>query len=353
MDLIRNNEYYLIENGIVEIDFNKNYNLGWGFDYYIDIFRLIEKQGSVSGIKFLLSYNMPKIPPPCDDRTVLFVLADEKYIHTAYLNKLLCIFRCIGSRPIYLDGLPNSSLKRAALIHFLYKSYGRFRSILQAAWQPAGLHILNVKRKTKHIPLGIFRAIESNPLPISVRKNDFAFLGSINFDNQQKRWFHRFFRSPKILSREQMLEYINKVDISANRKIWVASAMEESIKNHDEYVDVMFNTKISIVPRGTSYESFRFFESAKAGCVIICEKLPAEWCYENHPGIEITNWKQLPRIVAELLNDPELLERKSMDALRYWENRCSEKALASYISQCINHEIEKRNLNNNISNRMV
>ena len=104
--------------------------------------------------------------------------------------------------------------------------------------------------------------------------------------------------------------------------------MKESISNPLNYADILARSKISLVPRGTCYDTYRFFESLKAGCVVICEPLPDLWFYQGHPGVTITDWRDLPRLLDQLLGDPQLLEYKSRQAIQFYNERCAEEAVA-------------------------
>jgi len=233
--------------------------------------------------------------------------------------------------PVYLEGFPTTELKRAAFLHFLYKMTLHVCSVLKAFKTAGRIHLFRVTYRTAHIPLGLFWTFESDRKPIGKRKIDYAFLGSIAFDIRQRKWFHRFFDSPKLLSRRQMIEAMRRISPRFTSKIYTTGDFEESIANRSAYVETMLDTKISVVPRGTSYETLRFFESIKAGCIVICEKLPKKWCYENNPAIIIDDWADLPRIIAELLDNPGFLEKRAIDTYTYWETRCSESAVAQYI----------------------
>ena len=92
------------------------------------------------------------------------------------------------------------------------------------------------------------------------------------------------------------------------------------------------DTKICLVPRGSSLETFGLFEAVRYGCIAICEKLPRRWYYEGLPAIRIERWNQLEGIVDDLLGNPERLEPLHQEALRYWQTACSEEVLGRYMT---------------------
>jgi hypothetical protein len=106
-----------------------------------------------------------------------------------------------------------------------------------------------------------------------------------------------------------------------------------SIRNKDVYVATLNNCKISLCPRGSNYETYRFFESIKSGCVVVSDRLPRSWFYSGHPAIEISDWSELPNVLDTLLSCPECLEGLSRAAATYWDMKLSETAVANKISQ--------------------
>jgi Methionine biosynthesis protein MetW len=91
------------------------------------------------------------------------------------------------------------------------------------------------------------------------------------------------------------------------------------------------NSKICLIPRGTSHETYRFFEAIRFGCIPITEALPSHWFYNNSPTIKIKNWHNLSQELEKLLTDSSLIQTKHQEALWWWQNKCSEIAVANYI----------------------
>jgi len=170
------------------------------------------------------------------------------------------------------------------------------------------------------------------------RDLDYAFLGSVTYNANEKKWFHAVMKSPKELARRVMCEGIREVSRGDRWHgfLHATSDMKESISNPLNYADILARSKISLVPRGTCYDTYRFFESLKAGCVVICEPLPDLWFYEGHPGITITDWRDLPQLLDRLLSDPELLERKSQQGVKFYNERCAENVVADRMVKFLN-----------------
>lgn len=99
-----------------------------------------------------------------------------------------------------------------------------------------------------------------------------------------------------------------------------------------EYSEILMNTKIALVPEGyISNISFRFFEAARFGCVIISSKLYDYWFFKDFPGIQINHWGQLYKKVRCLLKNPTLLMDIQNQTLNYYQKNCSEEAVSDYV----------------------
>jgi hypothetical protein len=339
------NRYFLLSQstkvaplGCNALDLSDGKDYAWGYDFYIDVLREFEKAGLFASLTVYISYVTPESLPTYGESVVLIIVADETYTYRPWFNRIGAILRAYGPSPVYLDGFPASRLSRAALVHYAYKLAMHLKTIRPrfspAAWAGLGA----AARKTTHIPIGSFRRFDPAPRPMVDRTIDFAFLGSLAFDEGQRKRLHRLFTSPKILSRRQMLNSLQSVK-STNGYISTTGDFEVSIQSPEGYVTALVDTRISLVPRGTSYETYRFFESCKAGCVLICEALPDEWCYEGHPGIIVDDWRKLPDLIAGLLADPAGLQERSEAALAYWRRRASEPAVAAYIAEFLSRTL--------------
>lgn len=103
-----------------------------------------------------------------------------------------------------------------------------------------------------------------------------------------------------------------------------------------EYADVLMNTKVALVPEGyLSNVSFRFFEAARYGCIIISPKLYDYWFFKAFPGIVIEHWLQLPKTLSKLQKSQDWQADLHEKTLDYYSTYCSEKAVAAYIVQTL------------------
>lgn len=101
----------------------------------------------------------------------------------------------------------------------------------------------------------------------------------------------------------------------------------------ETYSRHMMNAKICLVPRGTSPETFRFFEALRYGCIPIAERLPDRWFYDEAPAVFIDDWNELGNVIRQLLSNEDLLEEKHRAALDWWKTRCSETVLGTFMAE--------------------
>lgn len=92
------------------------------------------------------------------------------------------------------------------------------------------------------------------------------------------------------------------------------------------------DAKVCLAPRGGSVETYRYFEALRYGCVVITEPLPPTWFYRGSPAVVVKRWRQLPAVLASLLDDPAGLAQRHRASLAWWRDRCSEDALAAYLT---------------------
>ena len=165
--------------------------------FYLDVCRNIETMSDISGLTFYISARTPSRLPRYGRDVVLLLLADELYAHRAYHHRLLAIFRCLPARPIYLDGIPNSAKHLSYLAHYSYKYFQYARGLLSIMRNRERLYIRESATRTMMIPLGCFARFEPDVIPICNRDFDYAFLGSVTYNANEKKWFHALMESPK------------------------------------------------------------------------------------------------------------------------------------------------------------
>jgi hypothetical protein len=178
------------------------------------------------------------------------------------------------------------------------------------------------------IPYGPAALLDIDPPPFEQRPMDLFFAGE-----SPAGWTLR----AKFISRRQM-----NAAVAAARAALPQCRMESKEATlasgkwlgPEEYTQALANAKIALAPRGNcDAETYRIFEAAKMGCVIVSEPLPRRWYYEECPAVMLPTWSALPDALKSLLNDPAGLNQLSLRSRQWWETTISEAALAKFIAQ--------------------
>lgn len=225
------------------------------------------------------------VPPGADlSRTIVLSLSEEKRLIPPYFPRAYVIFK---------QHAPYLRLTRFGLIGF----------------RPANVFPLPLGYDS-HVP-------EIPPKPVRERTVDVFFSGS-NWKSRQL-----FFRAARRLAAGSHW----KVEVTATDSF-------HSGLSSDEYARKLADTKIALCPKGfVSTESFRMYEAMRAGCVVVTVRQPRSWYRDGWPVVELKRWSQLERTVNRLLDDPVELDRLQKASIRWWNEKCSEKAVAEFIGR--------------------
>jgi hypothetical protein len=172
-----------------------------------------------------------------------------------------------------------------------------------------------------------FRTVPPAVPEIVERPVDVGFRGSVGGG---KRY------APKAISRRKMLSTLKRmsrglvVDCDAIQSFVASYSRDPSV-----YAQSLLETKICLAPRGGSVETFRAFEGALAGCVLITEPLPPAWFYAALPRVELRSWSRLPEAVDELRSHPALMASMSRAARDWALNVVSPDAIGGWIAKCL------------------
>ena len=135
-----------------------------------------------------------------------------------------------------------------------------------------------------------------------------------------------------------IINFIRKKNLDVKFNLTITSDFNAA-RSADEksYSEKMMDSKICLVPRGTSLETYRFFEAIRYGCIVITEILPSRWFYNGSPAIRINDWSELEEILDKLINNKLLIKKKHQESLAWWKTRCSEIAVGNYLVEKLNY----------------
>lgn len=110
------------------------------------------------------------------------------------------------------------------------------------------------------------------------------------------------------------------------------------------YAHKLAQTKIALCPRGVSHETFRIYEAMRSGCVVIAARQLPTWFTEGGPVIEIDDWTDLKGLADDLLSNEGKMQEISLQNRVWWEEKCSEEAVAHYMARELSLKLMKQNI---------
>ncbi|MCH4903223.1 glycosyltransferase family 1 protein [Cylindrospermopsis raciborskii CHAB3438] len=307
--------------------------------YFGQIFQKIEQSCLLSGLIFYITWSEIDELPSYGSNVVVFVLGDEWYRIPNYAHKVRAVFKCIGTQTILGCNpfLEPSRLNLLTLIQFLRILFVGIPGWINYRWHKSKHWLLGQEKipPIYDVPLG-YNKSEYLPIKnIQERIYDTYFSGSVMHRKYGIMSVKFWLGTPKILSRELMLSTLKKLqDNYPELKIELSMTggyHERSKQDDQSYSQLMMDTKICVVPRGTSWETTRLFEGMKYGCVLVTEALPDRWYLKGVPTIQIKNWQQLPQVLKELLDNQDLMQEMHHKSLTFWQDKCCETVVADYI----------------------
>jgi hypothetical protein len=311
--------------------------IGWGFDYYVEVLRLLEEKYDLAGLTFFVSNQCPSSLPEYGRSVVLFVLCDESYKYYSYFYDLHSVFKCYTLMPSFV--LPSAGIRSriAAGLQSSMKLWPSFCSRLSARLQARS--VLTRFPHVYPLPLGYFAKPNLPDLQVE-RDIGFLFAGSVEYPTPNTLYIREIMSPPKLASRRLMAEtareYLRLHPGSGLLRL--TDGFLGSVSNVEDYWSLLRRAKIVLCPRGGVAETYRFFEAAAAGCVVVSEALPGAWYYDDHPAVIIRNWKRLGGILDRFLGDENRLKEMAARSIHYWNTRIRESVVAEYVVQRLLYE---------------
>jgi len=275
---------------------------------------------------FVFTRNVSELPAQFDDtpNLVVFVMGDEWARVPRYASRVHAVFKA-----------PGQHMKVATHNKWLRFNVMTTVQYLRQLWKRFPHH----HRDTGNIfaiPYGYYRLPRrAEVTPINDRPIDVSFTGSID----HKKALGGLIKTSKVLSRERMVKTVSdwkqnksySVDVKLSSFFPKANDKPE----HDDYPRILMGTRICLSPRGTHLETYRLCEGMYYGCVVVAEEQPDHWFAENSPAIIVRDWKKLPALLDELLENPEQLKIMQQQSLDYWDSTLAPKSVARYINTCL------------------
>ena len=274
--------------------------------------------------------------PSYGDDVVAVIRSDEECWIPPYLNKVRYVFKTYGFEPWC-----GASLQRAVA-----GLGAEMRRGIGDSGAGATCHICaragfspKLGGGRMVLPLGYARQTDLPGKPFESRRYLVGFLGSIENREYPKFSPKRLVATPKVIARSRMADSLRRLAAWAPESVFygtTASFTESTMTGAgDRYTEIMADTKIALAPRGSSVETYRFFEAMRQGCVVICDRLPPHWFYVGCPAVQINDWGNLEAEVKALSAEPERLADLHSRSLAWWDEKLSERAVAKVMARCL------------------
>ncbi len=307
-----------------------------GSVYFSGVLRAMEQHLDRAGLTFYLTPGLRHLPTYGSD-VVAIVHGDESSRIPLYFNRIRATFKCYGveqARPPSLLARPSVTNLMGHVQYFrdaARRLPGRLQYARQRQGRPSPIY---------PIPLGYANQLALPLKPFEERGVDVFFAGSVRHKTHPVWSAKRWVKTPKDLARTTMLEGLQQAQNDLPNltvDLRLQSTFRRSIQaSAADYSEGLMNARICLAPRGSSHETFRFFEAMRYGCITIIEDLPPHWFYEDAPAIRTAGWRDLPAILARLLDDRDRMRATHEATLAWWQSRCSETAMGRFIADKLN-----------------
>jgi hypothetical protein len=284
------------------------------------------------GLDFYLTWDLDWIPKS-GPNVVVFLLGDERYQVPSYLGRVLAVFKT-GGVSSFRPYSPFGSTR------FLW-AVDEIRTARDAgvrvrrAWKTR--HAYRARKRTLFpIPIGYCSQIDVASKPLSARTHDVLFAGQLDPVSPSRTWLpNTMTLRPREWARASLARALR--DFASTRPRYSCHWLGQApyLADAFAYSQALANAKISLCPRGNFPETFRFCESARAGCAIISEPLPPTWYFRDHPALIVRHWRELPAMADKLLSTPSLLDAYHRKSQAWWSDVAGESALGNYVAECL------------------
>jgi hypothetical protein len=310
----------------------------------------LELLGDCEPLTFVLTWDLDDLPES-GSRVVAIVQGDEDARIPRWSNDVLITFKCYGTRPPWMPLPPGPGmLEFLELAHYVRRCIrwvpGATRRTWRAGrpWRP--------RQPIIPIPLGYYNQDDRPMIPFDQRRFSVSFAGS-GLEPARDRGLRARIGTPKERARVQMRDALaNLMEAFPEEPIATVSQplFPELQPGRDRaareltgsYSELLSQTRLCLVPRGNSPETFRFFEALRAGCVVVCEALPDHWFYRGAPVVRVRKWSELGSVLLPLLRNPAAIAERQRSSVRWWNSRCSEDALGRLMAERIRLQLQSR-----------
>jgi hypothetical protein len=281
--------------------------------------------------------------PEYGSHVIAMLLEEERCKVPAYALQVGNVIRNMSDSPYLGFRLRPSPAKLigASLFEYARDHFLRMRSRMRIRHEPPQV----VRRqRILRIPLGYQSQQLLPQKPMVERTLDIFFAGDIATSFPRNNY--RYWIPPsKTVTRRQLWDVLDHLRRSGKWRIQLNDLRPEDAHperstanavDYQSYSDRMMNSRICVAPRGSNWESYRFYEGMRAGCLVITSPFPNEPFLRGAPVITVDSWSELPGLLSRYARDIDALEGYRLASLAWWKSHCSEPVIARRLAEQLN-----------------
>lgn len=181
----------------------------------------------------------------------------------------------------------------------------------------------NIPQNAHSIPLGCNGEISLiDYIPWQNRTNDIFFSGQYIDGLDYRERFRHNMEDLKFKIDSQGLPWKYHLEFTPKFRAGMSP---------QNYMLTMMNSKIALVPRGYSQITYRLFEAAYCGTIIIGENYLAPSYMDEFPWLRVNHWGDLNQFVFHLMQQPELMHSLHQDTLKAQRQFLTPEAVSKRI----------------------
>jgi hypothetical protein len=281
--------------------------------------------------------------PEYGSHVVAMLLLEERSKVPAYALQVGAIIRNMSDRPYLGFRLRPTSAKliSTSLFEYVRDHAIRMRSLTRVR---KDLSQVLTRPNILRIPLGYQSQQVLPQRCMAERTLDTFFAGDTATPFPRNNY--RYWIPPtKTVTRRQLWNVLDTLRRSGEWNIVLddvrpdnSGSQPSSAKalDYQSYSERMMNSRICVAPRGSNWETYRFYEGLRAGCLVITSPFRNEPFLRGAPVITVDSWRELPKLLRRYARDIDTLERYRLTSLAWWNDHCSEPVIARQLATQLN-----------------
>ena len=306
--------------------------------YFGRVFSVVDRQLPNAGLHVLATDAVTGPLPVSGPHVVVLCVNDEFARTPAYAFDVGLVVKTYGvrRRPFVAAHSP------AAPVVALQELAVQLRRLPYLSRAAVGSVAHRHRPRVVDVPLGVRALYHRDFVPFAERQYDVMFAGSlVNEPGEEAR------RVPtqKVRFRREFLDELDRTQRALSDVAFCVRTVPShwtAMQSVGVYLDELMQSRIALCPRGSSLETYRFFEALRFGCVPVYEALPRRPYYRGSPAVHCPDWSRLPDVIRDLLADRKGLQQRHEAALKWYEQHVAPAAVAAMVTSAVSRQVPGR-----------